>query len=48
MKTENYINIIRALGIIEGISFAVDSNVQDAITYAVEMIENALANEEKE
>lgn len=48
MKIENRIAINRALGIIEGISFAVNSEAQDAITYAVEMIENALTNEEKE
>ena len=45
MKRENRDTIQRALGVIEGIWFAVPQDAKDALTLAVEMIDGALQQE---
>ena len=46
MKQKNIETIQRALGIIEGTSFGVKDCVANALELAVEMIDNALKDEE--
>ena len=47
MKSESRESIQRAIGIIDGISYTVDSRVQDALTTAIEIIDAVLAEENK-
>lgn len=46
MKLTNRETMQRAIGIIEGISFTVNTRVQDALALAVELLDSVLGDEE--
>ena len=45
MKLENREEMQRAIGIVEGVSFGVKGAAQDALTVAVEILDEVLKNE---
>lgn len=46
MTVKNRTTMERAIGIIEGVSFAVDNNLSEALCNALEMLESVLRDEE--
>jgi hypothetical protein len=47
MKQDNRETMHRAIGIIEGTMYGAAERIQDALTLAVEMLDNVLSDEEK-
>ena len=48
MTQENRETMQRAIGIIDGVSWAVSENVQEALVNAMEMLEAVLKSDEKQ
>ncbi len=47
MTQKNRENMQRAIGIIEGISWAMEQNAQDALCVAVEILDEVMKSEEE-
>ena len=45
MKLENREEMQRAIGIVEGVSFGVNDAAQDALAFAIEILDKVLENE---
>ena len=48
MKLTNRETMLRAIGIIEGVSFGAGSRVQDALALACELLDSVLNDEEED
>ena len=48
MTAESRESMERAIGIIEGVSFCVPQNVQDALAVAADILESVLSGEEQD